>query len=191
MNAIVDEARRAKCPVAAHAGTVDGVIMAAKAGVTTVEHGFVRSDKAIEAMKENGTIFVPTLAVVESEGGVGSQILKEAMAQSYAAWQDGVLFAAGGDTGAFAHGRNIREVELLLEAGLPLEDALVAVTLGAWKACGGEWCGYHFGGVKEGWSADFVALEGDIREELGALRKVRWVVKDGEVVVSGGRLVGN
>lgn len=190
MDAIVSEAHRAKCPVAAHAATVSGVIMAAQAGVTSVEHGFVRSDEAVEAMKEHGTIFVPTLAVVEAEGGgPGNTLLREAMAQTYAAWMAGVKFAAGGDTGAFAHGRNVREVELMVAAGVPLEDVLEAVTLGGWMACGGEWCGRRFGGVKVGWSADFVAVEGDVRGDLGALRRVRWVVKDGEVVVKEGRLV--
>jgi len=190
MDAIVSEAHRAKCAVAAHAVTVEGVIMAAQAGVTSVEHGFVRSDAAIEAMKKHGTIFVPTLAVVESDGGgPGNKMLCEAMAQTYAAWKAGVRLACGGDTGAFAHGQNVREVELMVQAGVPLEDVLEAVTLGGWLACGGEWCSRRFGGVREGWSADFVALEGDVRGDLGALRKVRWVVKDGEVVVRDGRLV--
>jgi len=190
MDAIVAEARRAQCSVAAHCATPEGVIMAAKAGVTSVEHGFVRSDDAIAAMKAHGTIFVPTLAVVESDGGgKGNPRLVEAMAQTRAAWKAGVGFAAGGDTGAFAHGQNVREVELMVEAGVPLEDVLVAVTLGGWEACGGNWSGRKFGEVREGWSADFVALQGDVRKDLGALRRVKCVIKDGEVVVKEARLV--
>jgi len=39
--------------------------MAAKAGVTTIEHGYESSDEALQAMKDSGVIFVPTLAVLE------------------------------------------------------------------------------------------------------------------------------
>ena len=182
MDAIVDEAKRARCPVAAHAIMHDAAIMAAKAGVTSVEHAYLRDDEVIRAFKENGTIWVPTTSVIDFEIGPGP-ILDAAKAQVLAAWKAGVVLAAGGDVGAFAHGENIREVELMLEAGVPLEDCLVAVTLTGWKACGGEWAGRRFGGVKAGWAADFVALEGDLREDRGALRRVRHVVKDGEVIV--------
>lgn len=62
---MVAEARSADSPIAAHASSAAAVIMAAKAGVTTIEHGYESSDEALQAMKDSGVISVPTLAVLE------------------------------------------------------------------------------------------------------------------------------
>lgn len=191
IEAIVDEAKRARCPVAAHCVTAEMAITASDAGVTTVEHAYLKSDEMIAAFKRNGTIYVPTLTIIDAEMDTlpnGAQILKEALEQVFKAFSAGVTIASGADIGAVAHGQNVREVELLLKSGIPLEDVLVAVTLTGWKACGGEWAGRRFGGVRKGWAADFVALEGDLREDWKALRRVTHVVKDGEWIVREGKL---
>lgn len=91
----------------------DAAIMASKAGVTTVEHVYLRDDDVIQALKENGTIWEPTTSVIAFEVGPGP-ILDAAQAQVLAAWIAGVVRAAGGDVGAFSHGGEIREVELML-----------------------------------------------------------------------------
>ncbi|KAI7161268.1 hypothetical protein KC349_g2933 [Hortaea werneckii] len=176
MDAIVAEAKVARAPVAAHASSADAVTMAARAGVTTVEHGFEPMDgsEAMQAMLDNGTIFVPTLSVVEQHIDV-----RPVLRQVKEAHQRGVKLACGGDTGAFPHGQNVRELELFLAAGIPLDDVLVAATLHGWEACGGEWCGRRFGCLEEGCAADLVAVEGDIRSDVKQLREVRDVLKDG------------
>jgi hypothetical protein len=191
VEAIVDEAKRARCPVAAHCVTAEMAITASDAGVTTVEHAYLKDDAMIKTFVKNGTIYVPTLTIIDAELDSlpnGQQILKEALDQVYSAFKAGVSIASGADIGAVAHGQNVREVELLLQSGIPLEDVLVAVTLTGWKACGGEWAGRRFGAVKEGWAADFVALEGDLRKDRKALRRVKHVVKDGEWIVRDARL---
>lgn len=189
MDAMVSEARAAKAPISAHAQSPEAVIMAAKAGVTTIEHGHVPSDDAISAMRENNVIFVPTLAVFESGilGGSGGgdaeakRIFRMILHHTKDAYDRGVKLACGGDTGAFAHGENVRELELMSQAGIPLPDILQAGTLHGWEACGGDFCGRRFGCLEEGWAADIVALEGDVTRNLGALRDVRFVMKDGRV----------
>ncbi|KAK1815446.1 hypothetical protein LTR12_010164 [Friedmanniomyces endolithicus] len=190
MDAIVAEAKAARAPVAAHASTAEAVTMAARAGVTTVEHGFLSMEgsEAMETMREKGTIFVPTLAVIELF--VSKAAMKDAMAQVKKAFDSGVKLACGGDTGAFAHGENARELELFIEAGIPLEEVLYSATVRGWEACGGEWCGRKFGWIEEGVAADFVGLGADIREDVGALRKVEWVMKDARVWKSGGHAMG-
>ncbi|KAF2221207.1 hypothetical protein BDZ85DRAFT_284091 [Elsinoe ampelina] len=188
MNVMVDEARRGRAPVACHASEPEAVIMAADAGATTVEHGFVRSDDAVKAMKKNGTIFVPTLSVCELYAS--AEMMKTIFQQTKTAFDEGVKIAAGGDTGAFPHGENVREVELLVDAGLPVEEALTATTLHGWDACGGDWCGRRFGSLEEGWAADLIAVEGDPREDITALRKVSWVIKDGRVWKRDGKAIG-
>lgn len=191
MDAIVAEGRRAGAPVAAHAIEEEAVVMAAKAGVTSVEHGFNVGKKGLRMMKENGTIFVPTLTVAELyKDEVGSEVWDRVLGQVKDAHGMGIKLAAGGDTGPFAHGDNVREVELLIEAGISLETAITAATLGGYEACGGEeGTGRKFGCLQVGWSADLVALEGDPRENLDTLRKVKLVMKDGRVVVKDDRIV--
>ncbi|KAK5137896.1 hypothetical protein LTR08_006665 [Meristemomyces frigidus] len=187
MDAVVREARTARAPVAAHASAAEAVTMAAKAGVTTIEHGFepMEGTQAIETMREHGTIFVPTLAVAELYVE-----MKPVLSQVKAAFDSGVKLACGGDTGAFAHGDNARELELMVQAGVPLEEVLTAATLHGWEACGGEWCGRKFGWLEEGCAADIVALAGDVREEMGNLRQVEFVMKDGRVWKRDGVAVG-
>ncbi|OCF76160.1 hypothetical protein I204_03459 [Kwoniella mangroviensis CBS 8886] len=188
MNAIVREAKRAKCPVASHASSPEAVIMASNAGVTTIEHGFVPSEESLKTMKKNNTIYVPTLCVADVELD-DKEYRKAVLAHAKKANEMGIRLATGGDTGVPAHGDNVRELELFLEAGISLEDTIRAATLGGWEACGGDWCGYRFGWVGEGWQADLVVLEGDLRKDTGALRRVEIVIKDGSVVVDGGIIV--
>jgi imidazolonepropionase-like amidohydrolase len=160
--------------------------MAAKAGVTTVEHGSEPSDEALKAMQEHGIIFVPTLAVMElfkSRGGP----FEELLAYTKKAHQMGIKLACGGDTGAFNHGENAREIELMLEAGIPLVDVLQAATLHGWEACGGKLCGRDFGFWEVGAAADIIALDGDPREHVSALRKVDFVMKDGKIWKQNGK----
>lgn len=188
MDAIVMEAKIANCPVAAHTSTPEASIMAAKAGVTTIEHGYFPSDEALKTMKEHGTIFVPTLAVFELFKSEFPEVWPVILEQAAKAHRMGIKMACGGDTGAFNHGENAREMELLVEAGVPIKDVLSICTLGGWEACGGDWCGRRFGAVEEGWAADFVALDKDPTTDIKALREVHWVMKDGKVVVEGGRV---
>jgi hypothetical protein len=187
MDAMVAEAKMNRAPIAAHAESPEAVIMAAKAGVTSIEHGFiVPSDEALDAMKENKTIFVPTLAVYEDHFRRGSNYsesgereFQQALTFTKAAYDKGVKLACGGDTGAFAHGENVRELEFMLEAGVPLLDVLQAATLHGWESCGADHCGRRFGLLEKGFAADIVALDGDLSKDLGALRKVSFVMKDG------------
>ncbi|KAI0455097.1 hypothetical protein F5B21DRAFT_213715 [Xylaria acuta] len=188
MDAMVAEARISRAPIAAHAESPEAVIMAAKAGVTTIEHGGIPDDKALDAMKENNTIFVPTLAVYDEElrretnySKSGVRDFQRILAHTKAAYDKGVKLACGGDTGAFAHGENMRELELMLDAGIPLPDVLQAATLHGWESCGADLCGRRFGSVEEGYAADLVALDGDLFQDPGALRRVKFVMKDGRV----------
>lgn len=190
MDAIVAEANLANCPVAAHASAAQAVIMAARAGVTTIEHGFEPSEDALTAMKDHNVIFVPTLSVLELQPDPSGRRMPRILAHTKRAWERGVKLACGGDTGAFAHGDNAREMELMVQAGVPLEEVLTAATLHGWEACGGDRCGRRFGWFERGVAADIVALDGDPRSDLAALRKVQFVMKDGKVWKRDGVAVG-
>lgn len=180
MTAIVEEAKLTKLPVAAHAGSIEGALMAVRAGVTSLEHGNETTDELFEEMVRQGTIFVPTLAVFASEH-VSRRQLQALQARAKKALEMGVRLAAGGDTGTFPHGEGAWELELLIEAGISVEDVLEACMVGGWEACGKEMSGYQFGFFEKGARADVIALDADPREDKRALRKVSFVMKDGEV----------
>lgn len=179
MTAIVDEARLARLPVVAHAGTLEGATMAVRAGVTSLEHVNEGSDELFEEMARRGVIYVPTLVVFAL--GLPKDAFRSVQAKVKRAFDLGVRMAAGGDTGTFPHGEGVTELELLVDSGIPLEDVLEACTVGGWEACGKELCGYRFGFFAAGTRADIIALETDPRTDRKALRKVSFVMKDGEV----------
>ncbi|OLN85749.1 hypothetical protein CCHL11_07778 [Colletotrichum chlorophyti] len=184
MNAIVQEARLGNLPVACHAGTAKGALMAIKAGVNTIEHCNEATDEVFREMRRHRTIFVPTLAVFRGAPNFDG-ILKRAKR----AYDVGVRLAAGGDTGAFPHGEGALEMELMIRSGIPAVDVLEACMVGGWESCGGEKSGFLFGSIEKGYKADIIALETDPRKDVGALRKVDFVMKDGRVWKRNGRPV--
>jgi imidazolonepropionase-like amidohydrolase len=70
LQAIVARAHRAGIPVITHTVTLEGARVAAAAGVDALGHGIgdaLVDDALIEAMKANGTAYVPTMAVFEPQ----------------------------------------------------------------------------------------------------------------------------
>jgi imidazolonepropionase-like amidohydrolase len=165
--------------------------MAVQAGVDSVEHVFEDSfgcmEDLVEEMVKHETIWVPTLATAEED--FEPEKFGRCKKAVKAAFDKGVRLAAGGDAGVFNHGLNAREMEIMMEAGIPVEDVLVAGTYTGWQACGGDKCGYRFGCWEEGNRADIIALDADPRKDPKALRKVSFVMKDARVWKRDGRPV--
>ncbi|WWC69637.1 uncharacterized protein I206_103580 [Kwoniella pini CBS 10737] len=178
LKAIVDEAKMAKAPCVAHAHTEDGVVAACKAGVLSIEHGSKAGKRGLQAMKDNDVILCPTLSVLES---VHWPTLPTILDNVKKAFDMGIRIAAGGDTGTFPHGEGAREIELLIKAGLTVEEAIKSATYRGWESCGGDLCGRRFGWFEEGCSADIIALDTDPRTDEDAFRKVNFVMKDAVV----------
>lgn len=178
MDVIVREANMARAPAVAHCCTLKGALGAVEAGVTSIEHVYFGSDELYQRMVDKGVILVPTLAVAERLHKKRFDVI---LPQVKRAHELGVRLACGGDTGTYPHGDNARELELMIEAGIPVADVLEACTVGGWEACGGDWCGRRFGWFEEGTQADVVALDEDPHVSKGALRKVNFVMRDGTV----------
>ncbi|EXJ79496.1 hypothetical protein A1O1_08760 [Capronia coronata CBS 617.96] len=187
MDMIVKEAAMAKAPVACHAGTIEGATMAVKAGVATIEHAYFANEELFQLMIEKKCVFVPTLAVCER---VHAKRFHEILDQTRLAYKMGVRFACGGDTGTYPHGQGVREMELLMDAGMSLEDTLESCTVGGWEACGKDLCGMRFGWFEKGLRADLIALRADPREDKRALRRVDFVMKDATIYKRDGKAVG-
>ena len=123
----------------AHANGTETVIAAAEARVDSVEHGAYLNQEALHAMKDAGTVWVPTLSTIGNLRGKGrfqekavEAILASAQENlaSFAAM--GGLLAPGTDAGAWAvpHG-SLTEYALLGEALGSGADALLAKGLAA------------------------------------------------------------
>ena len=108
----------------AHANGARTVETAAQAGVDSVEHGAYLDADALHAMRENGTVWVPTLSTIGNLRGTGrfdetavAAILESAMENVSAFASMGGLIAPGTDAGAWAvpHG-SLSEYALLGQA---------------------------------------------------------------------------
>jgi imidazolonepropionase-like amidohydrolase len=89
-----------------------------------------------------------------------------------------VQICFGGDVGVYAHGDNVRELELMVEYGMTAGNALIAATSGNARIFGID---NRVGWVRAGLLADLIAVEGNPLEDIAALRRVRFVMKGGAV----------
>ena len=191
VRAIVDTAKDYGYRVAAHAHGEEGMYRAVEGGVTSIEHGTYMSDRVMDLMKKRGTWYVPTIyagrfvaekakvdgyfpEVVRPKAARIGALIQDTAAKAYRA---GVKIAFGTDMGVGPHGDNAREFVYMREAGIPAAEALQAATLRAAEVLGVD----NQGAIEPGMRADIVAMPGDPLADIGAVMRVDFVMKDGEV----------
>jgi imidazolonepropionase-like amidohydrolase len=193
-----DEAALAKGrDVAAHAHGAEGIRRAARAGVRSIEHSSMLDDAAIQAVLEAGTFIVPNpytnLYMIErgAAGGYqpyqlekGRRIYTLKMESLKRALRAGVPVAYGTDAGVQIHGVNGRQLALYVEAGMTPLQALQSATLTAAKLLRRE---TRLGRLAPGFAADVVAVPGNPLEDVRAVERPLFVMKDGRVHVARAR----
>jgi imidazolonepropionase-like amidohydrolase len=198
LKAIVEEAHRLRKKVATHCHGDFAAKEAIKAGVDSIEHGtFLKAD-TLAAMKQKGVFLVPTLVAVlgppekdgapspEWEANTPAAIVAKGNAAAAAlrgtfreALRQSVKIGVGSDAlGQAEHGGNARELVWMVKLGMSPAAALRAAT-----SVNAELLGVtDRGAVAPGLLADLVAVPGDPLKDIGAMLRVSWVMKGGEVV---------
>jgi imidazolonepropionase-like amidohydrolase len=192
--ALVQTAKAYRRKVAVHAHGKEGVKLALRAGVDSIEHGTEMDEEVIRLFRQSGAYYVPTLSTVN---GYLERLAKDPNAyapsvrkqidwrigitgQSLAkAFPAGVKIAFGTDAGVSKHGRNADEFELMVKYGMPPAEALKAATVNAADLLG---LASEIGTIEPGKSADIIAVAGDPLADVTVLKKVEFVMARGEVV---------
>ena len=187
LNAGVAAAHDAGRLVAVHASTAEGMRRAVLAGADTIEHGYGGTAEVFKLMHDRGTALCPTIGASEAyaryfEHWDGKEPAPESVQENRRSFQlamkSGVPICMGGDVGVFAHGQNWLEMDAMQRAGMPAAQVMIAATSG----------NAHIlrltdrGEIKPGLLADLVAVDGDPTRDVNAVRRVRLVMKGGQIV---------
>jgi imidazolonepropionase-like amidohydrolase len=192
LQAIVETARDYGMTVAVHAHGAEGMKRAVLAGVDSIEHGTYMTAEIMGLMKERGTFWVPTnmagewVAKKSAEPGYFPEVVRPKAAAIgpairstfQQAYRAGVKIAFGTDSGVSVHGENAHEFELMVEGGMPPMEAIQSATLQASRLLKVE---DILGTLEAGKLADVVAVDGDPLENISAMKKVVFVMKEGQV----------
>jgi len=191
MKALVDEAHRWHKKVAAHAHGTEGIKLAVKAGVNSVEHASILDDETINLMKQNGTYMAPTLYeleyIIEAYGkkGYPEKILDKARSISKQkldcfakAVKAGVKIAYGTDAAVMPHGLNGKDFAMMVKAGMTPMQAIQSATVNAADLMDVK---AKVGSIAVGKYADIIAVDKDPLTDITILENVKFVMKDGVV----------
>lgn len=191
MKAIVEEAALWGRKVAAHAHGTEGIKMAIRAGVASIEHASFIDDEGIALAKERGTYLVPDIynddyilaeysrmgypdKIIEKERKVG-RTQRENFQKAVKA---GCKIAYGTDSGVYPHGWNGKQFFHMVKWGMTPMQAVQAATVHAADLLGWQ---TKVGQIAPGFYADLVAVKGDPLADVTVLEKIDFVMKGGEI----------
>jgi imidazolonepropionase-like amidohydrolase len=197
IQAVCSEAKAVGLRSVVHAIGDQGARASILAGCTSVEHGPFVTDATLDLMVQRGTYFDPNLLVLHNyldnrkgfptftpqtldtlEKGIApmADALRRARAKH-------VKIVFGTDAVAGSHGRNAEEfIYRVKEAGEAPGDVLISATSMSAESLG---LGGRIGTIAIGQDADLVATEGNLLDDITAVRRVRFVMKGGKVFKSG------
>jgi imidazolonepropionase-like amidohydrolase len=200
---IVEVAGLADRVVAAHCHGKPGIMAALRAGVATIEHGTYLDEEACDAMRETGTILVPTRTIIENILANLEQVPPYAAAKLTAlaathadmlrmAIERGVTIAMGTDLGLTgldlpgAWGTNGTELQHLVALGMTPQQAIEAATATAPRTLGPQ--APRSGLLAEGYDADLITVDGDPLADISLLAEPDHITA---VWVGGRQVKGN
>ncbi len=193
MLVIVETAHDLGRKVAAHSHAADGTKAALVAGVDSIEHGSFLDDEAVALLKKTGAYLVPTeiapvAALAQARAGQlppatipKAEAAAAAMVTSHRkAYQAGVKFAFGTDSGVSKHGINAQEFALLVDkVGMTPAQAIRTATVAAADLLGQS---DRIGTLAPGKAADLIAVAGSPLDDVRRLEAVEFVMHGGTIV---------
>lgn len=183
---VVEVAHSSGRQVAVHAASLEGMRRAILAGVNTIEHGDQGNAEIFALMKDKKVALCPTLAAGNAiaqyrgwkKGTPEPENIIEKRESFAAALKSGVTICMGGDVGVFAHGDNAREMEMMVDYGMPAIDVLRSATSVNADVFG---LGNQLGRIAPGLLADIIAVKGDPSRNILDVKNVGFVMKDGRI----------
>ncbi len=191
------EARLLGLRTLVHAHSPESMRSASTAGCTQVEHGVFATPDVLRYMAERGTYFDPNIGLVLQNYlqnkakflGIGNYNeegfahMEKAVPLNFAMIKEavkvkGLKLVFGTDAVAGAHGRNVEELVVRVQQGQPAMDAIVSGTSRAAESLQMQ---DRVGTVAAGFDADLIAVDGDPSEDITALRRVVFVMREGRV----------
>lgn len=209
LRAAISEAHKVGKPASCHCIATESIRRALEAGADHIEHctflmpdqGIVYDEELAAQLAFRQTYVTATLQVVIDESPVmqarfaagadtaADREWRDGAQQRLAAQQatigrlheQGVPIVAGNDAGWRATGFDDfpREIELLIDSGIPPALALHAATGRAADACG---LGHAVGRLQTGYVADLIAVQGDPLTNPSILQNPALVMQRGKVV---------
>jgi imidazolonepropionase-like amidohydrolase len=195
LQAIVDETHGWGKKVACHAYGGIGLHRGLDGGCDSIEHGLDLDDAAIAQMLKQGTWYCPTIspyykdwAPADTPGGQRDRKRAAVHEVSFPkALHAGVKIVFGTDMGGISWSEPIaQEFSQMVRLGMPPMDAIKSATVSPAEMLDMQG---KIGVIAPGAYADIVAVDGDPLRDVKLLESVQFVMKDGKVFKSGGRLV--
>jgi imidazolonepropionase-like amidohydrolase len=187
--AAVAEAARHGLFVAAHAHGTEGIKVAIRAGVRSVEHGSLIDDEGIAMLVANGTYLVADVydgdwiaeegrrAGWPAETMAKNELTTEAQREGFRkAVRAGVRLAYGTDSGVYPHAMVAIQLGYQVRLGQTPLQAIQSATIVAAELMGWE---DRVGSLQAGRFADLVAVDVDPLADVEVLRRPVAVLKGG------------
>lgn len=202
MKAAVEAAHAMGRTVAAHCHGTGGIKNCMLAGVDSIEHGTYLDDETADMMVKNGASLVLTLGVgnpdltsypltptQKADAERRKPMIEQGVVQIRKtidlARSKGIFLGSGSDAGGnplAPHRFSMaRELEMLVENGIPEMEALTIVTGNNAKILRME---KDIGTVEAGKFADLLVIDADPLQNISNVREISTVYKGGEVVHS-------
>jgi imidazolonepropionase-like amidohydrolase len=199
LDAACGEAKRLGLRSAVHAHSSPAAQRAVQAGCTVIEHGALLDRETLELIAASGTFFDPNIDLVTRNylenrekflgtGGsytaAGFEEMERAMPLKLSMFREalevpGLKIIFGTDAVAGAFGRQQEELVFRVEKGGqdPMQAVISATSLAA-ESLGLQ---DRLGAVSPGMQADLIAVDGDPLQEIVALNRVVFVMREGKV----------
>jgi imidazolonepropionase-like amidohydrolase len=198
LQAGVDEASHFGLKVAVHAHAAQGIKNAILAGAASIEHAEMMDDDLIALAKQHGTYLDMDIydeECIQAQGKLGNEpadflehdaqlarIQRDSFGKAVRA---GAKMAFGTDASICPYGTSGKQLAFMVKYGMTPMQAIQAATSNAADLLGHS---DEIGSIKAGKYADLIAVSGDPLKDISLLENVEFVMKNGRVYKSAGKL---